>query len=304
MEHRERKGSLFGPLLLIFIGVLFLLNNLGVLPWDIWLQLLRLWPIFLIGAGLDLLLGRRSILGSLVVAVLVIALLVGGLAFITSRTPSTPAQTQEVSYALQDADQADLRIDFGAGTLRIGALPESNRLLEGTVDLSKGETLDDEHTVQGGKASLRLESDRSTPLTFPNDWNQDKTWDLRINREVRLALQVDTGVGVAEMDLRKLKLDTLRVNSGVGKTTLILPERGRFDARVDCGLGQVVIEIPEGMEARIQVNSGLGDVQVPAGYRRSGDTRTSPNFDSAENRVELSIEGGVGQIVIREHKEE
>ena len=52
-EGRRYRGSLFFPLILIAVGVIFLLNNLGVVSGDVWSNLARFWPVFLIAIGLD-----------------------------------------------------------------------------------------------------------------------------------------------------------------------------------------------------------------------------------------------------------
>ena len=62
-ERRHRPSFLF-PLLLIALGVIFLLRNAGVLTGDVWNTLLRLWPLVLIGIGLDNLWQRQGIVGS------------------------------------------------------------------------------------------------------------------------------------------------------------------------------------------------------------------------------------------------
>ena len=51
------RPSLVWPIVLVSIGVLFLLNNLGILAEDIWLPLLRLWPLVLILIGIEILVG-------------------------------------------------------------------------------------------------------------------------------------------------------------------------------------------------------------------------------------------------------
>jgi hypothetical protein len=56
---------LFGPLLLIALGVVFLLSNLGALRGDTWETILRLWPILLILIGLDNLYQRQGIVGAI-----------------------------------------------------------------------------------------------------------------------------------------------------------------------------------------------------------------------------------------------
>ena len=50
--HRKRI-SLFFPLLLIFIGVVFLLRNFGYINADTWDLLVNLWPLIFIALGLD-----------------------------------------------------------------------------------------------------------------------------------------------------------------------------------------------------------------------------------------------------------
>jgi hypothetical protein len=46
--------------ILIGLGVVFLLNNPGILNWSVWDVIFRLWPVLLIAAGLDILIGRRA----------------------------------------------------------------------------------------------------------------------------------------------------------------------------------------------------------------------------------------------------
>jgi len=52
----ERKG-IFGGIIFIAIGIVFLLNNFNLLPWSVWSILWRFWPLFLILGGLEMILG-------------------------------------------------------------------------------------------------------------------------------------------------------------------------------------------------------------------------------------------------------
>ena len=70
--YRRRRRSIVWPVILITIGVIFLLQNFGLLSWSIWGSLWRWWPIILILVGLELFLGGagRGLVGLLVVALL------------------------------------------------------------------------------------------------------------------------------------------------------------------------------------------------------------------------------------------
>ena len=74
--------SFFWPMILIGVGLVWLLGNLGVIPAFEPMWLLRLWPLLLIAIGIDLLFARRSqvvgaILGILVIGVVVAFLIMG-----------------------------------------------------------------------------------------------------------------------------------------------------------------------------------------------------------------------------------
>ncbi len=66
--NRE-KPSIFWPLMLITVGVVLLLNTLGVLPGDVWSLLVKLWPLlFLIGGVDHILRGEGWVWGVLSIA--------------------------------------------------------------------------------------------------------------------------------------------------------------------------------------------------------------------------------------------
>jgi len=81
MEDRplpQRRGGLLFPLLLIAMGTLFLLNNLGIVSWTVWRVIGQMWPVLLIAIGLDILLrgylgtGARATMVSLLIMVVVL----------------------------------------------------------------------------------------------------------------------------------------------------------------------------------------------------------------------------------------
>lgn len=67
-EHAIPMGGIF----LLFLGVVFLLQSLNILPWALWGILWRFWPVLIIITGLGILLARYNIW---LVSVLVLALL-------------------------------------------------------------------------------------------------------------------------------------------------------------------------------------------------------------------------------------
>ncbi len=54
------KSRLVGPLILILIGVVFLLQNLGIGHFDLGHLISKWWPLILIAVGISLLIKRNS----------------------------------------------------------------------------------------------------------------------------------------------------------------------------------------------------------------------------------------------------
>ena len=298
MSNRGQRGALVAPLILIGLGVIFLLNNLGLTNIDLWELILRLWPILLIAIGLDLLIGRRSTVLSLLVLVLTVALLAGGVWFVASRSAGGQAVTEElISQSLEGAEQAEVEIDFGAGGLRLSALAEGDNLVEGTVVVGRGGRARRDFSIAGDTAQFSLRSEGLPVFPFIN--RGDIVWDLKLNPETPIDLRINAGVGESTLDLEQLTLTGLNVEMGVGETTITLPAHGQFRAEIDSGVGEVIILVPEGMEARIHVDTGIGDFSAPSEYLRQEDDYVSPGYETAENRVEMNINGGVGSISVR-----
>ncbi len=305
MENKHYRGGLVWPVILIAAGIVFLLNNLGVLSWDVWATLWRLWPVLLIAIGLEILIGRRSLLGSALVALallVVLGLAIGlGLPQWTAVNGNTVERTETISEDLKGGSQAEVELSFGTGTLNLTALPAgSPQLIKGTLDLSRGETLGVSHSSADGVEQFSLES-RNAWSQVPNVRSDDrKQWDIELNRDVPINLNLSTGVGRSILDLSQLNLTRLDINSGVGETNVKLPERGQFDVDLEGGIGEITLIVPQGLGVKIQAESGLGDVKVDGDFTRRDQEYTSSNYNTAEQRADIRVEGGIGRIVIRQ----
>ncbi|MCU0507099.1 MAG: DUF5668 domain-containing protein [Anaerolineae bacterium] len=304
-EKRHYRGGFVWPVMLIGAGVVFLLNNLGLVSWDVWGTLLRLWPVLLIAIGLDLLVGRRFPLGSVLLAgllVVVLALAVQGAlpVAVNASTSANVDRTETVSQSVDGVARATVDIDFGSGELNLSALSsDSGQLIEGAADLSRGETLRQEYRKNGDAGYFTLESAGSWSSGPDFFLNQEKSWDLGLNRDLPLDLVVNAGAGKSMLDLVNLNLRRLQLDSGVGQVTVKLPETGKYNVRINGGVGQTIVMAPEGLAARIQVDGGLGGVSAQGDFTREGDAYVTGDFTNAENRATVEIDGGVGPIVLK-----
>ena len=301
MEDRKHV-NLVGPTVLILVGIVLLLNNLGWTQISVW-DLVRLWPILLVAGGVELLIGRRSRFGSVFVLGVMLVLLAGGLWLLSGSQPVVSIEGQEITIPLGDAERADIEVGFGVGTLQIGAATEPDVLLDGTVELHRGERLERDIDVGADRAQVSLQSRSDWPVPLFG-LEGDRGWNLNLNRAVPVDLQVHIGVGDAHIDLRRMKVTGFSATMGVGRTTIILPVSGVVEAYIDGGVGDLVVEVPEETAVRVQAKAGLGHTSVPSTYHQDGDAFVSPGYDGSEDRIDLVIESGVGRILIRSYEGE
>jgi len=296
-----KRGSLLWPFLLIGLGVIFLLNNLGVLGWDIWMTIIRLWPILLVVIGLDILLGRRSGVWSIIAVVIMVSLFAGGAWLVQStRTVwSGEISTITITHPIKNSSYADINIDFSIGELEIGNTSATTSLIEGTLDITEDEELYQEYYVEGKTAFLDLNSSGTQyypSWIFRDQEKGQRKWAINLTDEIPIDLNIDTGVGLVTIDLDGLQLDDLNIDSGIGETVVFLPESGSFNARISLGIGELRVYVPEDLMVRIHLDTGLGDNSISGDYLQSGNVYLSPEFDDSSDWVELYVDGGIGEV--------
>lgn len=297
---RRTTPSLVGPTILVGLGVILLLNNLGVLAWGVWDTLFRLWPVVLIAIGLDLMVGRRSFVFTALIA-LAMLLVMGAAVWYdgTWTRRGVPLPTNTIQQTLDGATRGDVTLQLGVGELRLSAMDAPNGLIAGTVYSSRNLGVTQRFDVRDGVAVYALRQDSGPQITPWNSRGADERWELQLNPSVPLRLSLDTGAGVTRADLRGLTLSELMVNSGVGQIDLTLPERGQFSGRINGGIGETIITIPAGVAARLTIQRGLGSIDTPTDFIRRGAVYESPGYAEATNRIELNVNGGIGAIEVR-----
>jgi hypothetical protein len=301
MEEQKREHvDLLGPVLLIAVGIILLLNVLGILEWGVWWTIIQLWPVFLIALGLEILIGRRSIWGSLLVVVLTLTIAAGALWLSqTGAAGGRAALGEQVSHPLDGATEATVVVEPGVGVLRVEALPEAANLVEGNIQLADGENLDQDLDRTADRATLELRTTRHGWNPFRGSSGLQRVWELGLSPAPLLRLNTNLGLGEARLDLTGLALSDLQTDMGVGYTRVTLPAQGNFQVSIDGAVGMTTVVMPSGLEARIHADSGLAVRVLPDSYRRDGDVYTSPGYNSAEDRVDLTLSQAIGLLEVQ-----
>lgn len=328
--------SLFWPVVLIGVGLVWLLGNLGIITGANLGVLVRLWPLLLIAIGLDMLFGRQSPVVSVVIGVGVVAVAVGAMLVGPSLglVPSADVTVSEFSEPIDAATSAQVNLSIPAGEATVTTLSDSSNLIE--VEASHIGTL--EFTTHGSSEKIislrQREQDSGTFGFFGNVFvpGDRLYWDVGLSDDLPLALNFSSGAGSSNLDLRRVQLSSLDVNMGAGQVNLQLPamddsynvnisggageirvgiaDGAALNLNVRGGVGQTTIDVPNDAAVRIDARSGVGGIDVPAGYIRTqggGDSDfvgsrgvwETEGFESAGRQIVITFNGGVGGLNVR-----
>jgi hypothetical protein len=312
-----RRGSLIAATWLIGLGVVFLVRQALDLPWgQAWPLFVILvgvasfvstifephggtpriwsftWPILWIAVGTVLFLSTTGRLGTGPLELISEYwpwLLVGlGVWFLIGAIiPGGRALTEELAIPLGGVPSAAVRIRFGAGTLTTHAAAPGN-LVDGTF---RGGV---EHRPDGPG---RLELSQDTTYGMP--WlDRESSWDVGLTSEVPLDLRLEAGASKTVLDLRDTRVRSLELQTGASETRVLLPRAaGVTTVKAEAGAASLTLEVPSGVAARIRSRMALGSSSIDeTRFPRVGDIYQSVDYGTAENRVDLDLQGGVGSV--------
>lgn len=299
LDSIYKREGFAAPTFLIGIGLIFLLANLGYLSVNVLQMVLTLWPILLIAIGFDIMIGRRSIWAAIAGMILILIILAGSLwLFGVSTSPGFTIQGETLQQTLDGATQAEVRIETGAGEVQIGATVLEGMLIEGSVPSGSNQRIESDYMVSDGVGHYLLRESGSTSF-IPGANTGSMAWVLNLTQAIPLDLYLALGVGSFEADLSSLQVDQLSVKSGVGSTKVSLPAQDGLEANIEGAIGQIQVIVPTGVGIQLQADTAIVSLQVPPGFVRDGDMYRSPDYQASPEKIDLTVNLAMGNVVIR-----
>jgi hypothetical protein len=289
--------------ILIGAGLVFLMNNMGVLPWSIWDQVWRLWPLILIALGLELIIGRRNPAIALVIVVL---LVVAGLAFLTTGfgnfQPAGNLATSTLNAPLSGATSASVTLDIGSVNLNMDSSANAGSLASGTLEYNQGRNAPQQSVSNdNGQAALTLRQGDSG-FDIGSWFGEARTpeWNIHLNPNVPTTFKANLGTGNSRIDLSESQVNTVNVESGTGNGTVFFPvNAGHVTGTINGGVGNLSLIVPDGVEARIDVSSGIGNINMDDRFTKQSDNvYVTKGYNDAKNKLDLTLHVGIGNVEV------
>lgn len=320
-RHDSGDGYV-GAIVLIAIGILFLLNNFGLLPWAIWGTLWRFWPVFIIFWGIETIFGK-SWLGKLIsgtLALIIVSGVAGFAVLVTNQTIRDAVNSKFPGINIDSLQKLNSKVEEKTFTLSKTDFPNMEKM-EATIEIPSGNySVTD--VVEGSLLAVKSKYDtnRYTPTLKGDMSGSDLKAIYTMNSKPGLdfdaaLLQNDVTLGNpgVRTDLK------LNQSSGTGKITLKSINMGFLQAHLSSG--NMDINLAKGAipvrDSTISISSGNFGLYAPAdvglkvnytissgnfkinGIMFSGNgTYYTEGYDSTDTKMVVDVHISSGNVTI------
>lgn len=300
-NHHESNlaSKLFWGLLLILVGGLVLVGNFGLITIK-WSSLWRLWPLFIVAAGLSILSFKSivwrilSVILSILAVVAIAWLLIGG--YDQLKLGSLQDYNAAVSVASSEVKSAEVSLDAGASTIKISTADQSTvAIADFKSDMTSLEqTSEVVDSVQ--KIDLSMKATNMWIGGFKNEW------DIKLTRNLPISLDFNAGACDADIDLSLAKLKLVDIDMGASSLVLKLGNvQNLSEVKINSGASSITIRVPNNSGVRLTLDGGLNSKELADLKGTTENTYESVNYDSADKKINITGNIGVSSFKIERY---
>ncbi|GAB3927156.1 LiaI-LiaF-like domain-containing protein [Mucilaginibacter myungsuensis] len=322
-----RHDKLVPGTILICLGVIFLLSSFGVIHLHFW-SILRLWPVFVVIAGINLIFAnnRSGWASALKIGVVVLGLFVLVFGRFENDRQGWRNNVPHFNFKSDDNDNDGFEFDFDDNDSD-GKAAKLNSFIEPfhadakIVKLSvkggaAGYTIADS-TAQLFQAdtkeytggyfftsnsldsvyNLKFSTNKNTKFNFGK--NKANSVDIKLNTTPIWDVDVQAGAAEMNFDLTKFKVRNLDLNGGAASFKLKLGQpldTTRID--VNTGAASVRISVPMDAACKITTNTGLSSKDFKGFHKIDDNHYESEGYAAAKKKIIISFDGGVSEFKV------
>lgn len=305
----KNHGRLYSGFVIMTIGILLLLGNLGIISWSILSGLSQIWPLIIVAVGLNMFFNNHILVKMFTFTALIVALVAAGMIYPPSddwdfnfrfdgfNHDSAALRSITKEYQMEpNISSGELNLKLSAGSLNISGLEDN--LLRGQFPSS----YDTENAVTTDGGTRKIFNFDGGPFTLSGGANSNRNWEYRyeLNNSIPWDVRIDAGATEANLDFRDIILRNLELNSGAGDIDIKIGKVERKAIIVaDVKASDFKVTIPKEMGYKAVIEGALHDVSIDDdAYVKNGNVYTSENYSTAAQKVDLNLDVAVGDIQI------
>jgi len=300
----------FDGLVTVAIGLLLLGNTTGYVSWGVWWELVQLWPILLISAGLSIL-GKA--VGQSWIRVLGTLIVIAAIGFAAaSSMAGTPVRIFSVSggqaFAFDEpltaASDARLTLKSAVGEIEIDSARGGLVEIDGSSPFGEPEF---EVSRSGGSSEVDFAlTDNENISVFPG--SPTTLVRASLSEDLPWEIVVDSGVSTLDADLSGLEVSRFELKTGVSSNTVRLGDApdsvNEGNVLIEAGVASVDVLVPRDAQVRVESQNGLTGTSISSLLDKTGQgSWQTQGFDDARRSGEpvwvITSKSGVGTFAVR-----
>jgi hypothetical protein len=281
------------PVVLIGLGLLALLANVGAITWGQIGRLVDLWPLLLIVIGIELILRRAAgpPVATGVGAAVALVAVVAAVAYVAAGPGfQVGSQTGSASAPLGSAESGRLAVSGGGISITARTADIGSDLYRATFEYPQGE----QPTVKNQDGAVTIDFSGNRRHLFGSIGR--RTLDISLSTQVAWTLNLSGGGINADANLSSGHLKGLSVSGGGVDLTVRLPApQGTVPISVSGGGINAELHRPAGVAARVTVSGGGSEIDADGSHRSAlagSSVWSSPDYGGATDRYDISAAGG------------
>jgi hypothetical protein len=307
-----RIGRIRSGVILISIGIVFLLNNLGYVPWVVWFRILSLWPVILIAIGIEKIFGKTRLSFLTILSPLLYMAAILGPAYFSAgygegwewgkahHAPETYQYSRDLDTSVT---KVTATVQFRAGNLEISS--ESEKLISAKLDFWKREPITTyEYSGSDSTANIEIrDEEREWKGWFWRGWGE-KDWAIALTDKIPLNLRINTRATQGELDLSDLKLTELNLDVKAASLNIKLGDMvDPIEGRIESDASRLSLLIPEDIGLKIENRAELTSTSFSnISIMKYDNIYQTSNFEQAPKKIVLSLEGSVTRLVVKSYR--
>jgi hypothetical protein len=293
--------------ILISVGLVFLLNNLGYVPWDVWFRILSLWPVILIAVGIELIFKRtRLSFLSIFSPLLFMAAILGPTYFQSIELTGIYRSIGTYQYD-EDLDTSVVKVtaivQLRAGNLKISS--EARQLVSAKLDFWKRKPItSSEYSGFDSSATIEIrDKEREWKGWSWRAWGA-KDWDIRLTNRIPVDLRIYAKATDAELDLSEVRVTNLNLETKAGNFDIKLGDMvDRMNGSIESDASRLHLLIPQNTGLKIENHSQLTSTRFSdLSILKHDNIYETTNFEQAPRKITISLEGSVTRLEVESYQ--
>ncbi|MVN20965.1 LiaI-LiaF-like domain-containing protein [Mucilaginibacter arboris] len=324
-----KRDRLFTGLFLLGIGILFLLDNFNVINFH-WGNIIRLWPLFLILSGVNMVFSHQNS-GSATAVKVAVFIAVFALVVYRGAMPADSHfwNNHFNNNAFFNDDSSDDDDDHeGKGVTKLEGNstyqePYSPQVKVATLNIRGGGAtyiLQDTtaelfsaatHELSGKFVFNTLATDSGKTINFNTrssrhsiNWDSDKgnKATIKLNTNPEWNIDVASGASKMNLDLSKFKIRNLHVKGGATSMDVKLGEPvNNMLVDISTGVSEVNISVPKDAACHINSKTGLSSKNFDGFESKSDSQYETAGFAAAPKKIYLNLKGGISDFSVKRY---